>query len=145
MKPIRIKQILQILLAVGIIALVLRTFVIDAFIVQGDSMAPTVLAGDYVFVNKLAYFLKEPLREDIVVGKFRTHSSKMIKRIVGLPGEKVGLTAAAITLDPKEYFVLGDNRYGSIDSKELGPIDKWDLDGRVFLVIKLKNLSFKVF
>lgn len=176
MKDIKIKQIFQIILAIGLTAVFLRIFIIDSFIVKGDSMAPSISDGDYVFINKLAYYSKEPKRGDIIVVKPRFQPLKIIKRVIGLPDERVeianglvyiknarkdeseiisesylnlpetasiGLTA--IKLDTKEYFVLGDNRNISIDSRELGPIDSWDIEGRVFFVFKLKSFSFKLF
>ncbi len=50
-----------------------------------------------------------------------------------------------IQLDVKEYFVLGDNRYVSIDSRELGPVDEWNIEGRVFLVLKSKYFYLSFF
>lgn len=180
MKKIKIRQLLQILLVAGIIALILRIFVMDSFVVRGDSMAPTILDGDYVFVNKLYYYFKSPDREDVVVVDMRptqsTHSNRLIKRIIGLPGERVELADnqvliknnrkdsgislrelylnfsatpalgfSAIQLDKKEYFVMGDNRYASIDSRELGPIDEWSIEGRIYLIFRPYPLSIKFF
>lgn len=155
--------------------MVLRTFFIDSFIVKGDSMAPTILNGDYAFVDKISYRFKKPNRENIIVVKPRQYSNSIIKRIIGLPGERIEITEEGqivikndrqdkgiilsetylnllaspavelrtIQLDPKEYFVIGDNRYISADSRELGPMDEWDIEGRVFLVVRLRPLSIK--
>ena len=123
-------------------------------------MASTIQDGDYVFVNKLAYWSKKPQRGDVVVSSLHDNSYQhIIKRIVALPGERikiehsqvflkkeridewtfltenylkspdieknrikdVGITY--ITIDPKEYFALGDNRMVSIDSRVLGSIN----------------------
>jgi signal peptidase I len=177
MKDIKIRQIFQILLAVGITALILRLFFIDSFIVKGDSMAPAILSGDYVFIDKISRYFKNFGRQDIIIVKPRTGTSEnIIKRIIGLPGERVEIAdnkvfiknsrqdagnvlsenyldlvatpAIGITiiqLDPKEYFILGDNRYISIDSRELGPIDEWNIKGRVFLLFRSKSFSIKIF
>ncbi len=140
-------------------------------------MAPTVLDGDWVFVDRISYhFFRDPSREDIIVVKPRSLDAKIIKRIIGLPGEQIEIAngrvkikdsrqdqgrilsevylslpsaptigANVISLDPKEYFMLGDNRYVSTDSRELGPIDEWNIKGRVFLIFRPKYLSFKFF
>jgi signal peptidase I len=167
MRKIKTRQLFQIFLAVFIIALILRIFVVDSFIVKGDSMAPTISDGDYVFVNKISHYFGDFKRGDIIVVKPRSTASKIIKRVIGLPYERIEITEnkvwiknsrqdtgnvlselylnlpatpaiglSTIQLDPKEYFVLGDNRYASIDSRELGPVDGWNIEGRVFLVLK---------
>lgn len=175
MRKVKTKQLFQILLAVFITALILRIFFIDSFTVKGDSMAPTILDGDYVFVDKISYYFKNPGREDIIVAKPRSRPEKIIKRIIGLPGERIEISEGhiyikenrqdtgkilkeeylnlpatpaigitTIKLDPKEFFALGDNRYISIDSRELGPIDGWDIYGRVFLILEPKFPFIKV-
>ncbi len=167
MKSLNIKQIFQVLLTIVITVVIIRTFFIDSFVVKGDSMAPTILSGDYVFVDKFSKYLKSFRRGDIIVVKPRSENLKIIKRIVGLPDERVEIAEnkvwikndrkdigavlseiylnlqatpsigiGAIHLDIKEYFVLGDNRYASIDSRELGPVDEWNIEGRVFIVLK---------
>jgi len=170
------KNFFKLLLAAFITVLLLRAFVVDSFIVRGNSMSPAVLKGDYVFVNKFAYRFSEPQRKDIIVVRPRAHEVKVIKRIIGLPGERVEIQedglriknsrsgvgvilsepylnlprtplvgTTVIKLDPQEYFVLGDNRNVSIDSREMGPVDKWEIRGRVFFTISLKLLRFKFF
>jgi len=139
-------------------------------------MAPIINSGDYIFINKLAYWGREPAREDIIVAIPRTFPNKVIKRIIGLPGERfriennkvvisggrtdsgvilaeiylassttpaVGTTL--IQLDPEEYFALGDNRQVSIDSRELGPLDKWDIKGKVIGKVDFKSLKYTDF
>ncbi len=176
MRDIKIRQIIQILLVVGITVLAIRLFFIDSFIVKGDSMAPAVLDNDYVFVDKISRYFRSFKRGDIIVVKTRSLGNQVIKRIIGLPEERVeiaenqvwiknnrqdpgeilfetyisGLATPSIglnmiQLDPKEYFILGDNRYASIDSRELGPVDEWSIKGRVFLVLSIKSLSIKIF
>lgn len=139
-------------------------------------MAPAVLDNDYVFVDKISRYFRSFKRGDIIVVKTRSLGNQVIKRIIGLPEERVeiaenqvwiknnrqdpgeilfetyisGLATPSIglnmiQLDPKEYFILGDNRYASIDSRELGPVDEWSIKGRVFLVLSIKSLSIKIF
>ena len=113
--------------------------------VAGVSMEPTLMEGQVVIVNKIEYYLKSPKRNDVIVYKQsnRAHSYYEIKRVIGLPGETVkikngiiyindevlkekiktetienaGLAEEGIKLDDNEYFVLGDNRNDSEDSR----------------------------
>lgn len=164
------KKTIYLITAVIVTTLLIRFFVLDSFIVIGDSMAPNLVSGDYVFVNKMAYLRSMPSRDDIVVVNFRGMSDKKaIKRIVGLPNEwvfiengyihvsseregervEVGkLDTEAYTkeiakdysyrLDPNEYFLMGDNGLVSVDSRELGPVDVYDIEGKV-----IKKFRFK--
>lgn len=114
-------------------------------VVAGVSMEPTLMEGQVVIVNKIEYYLKSPKRSDVIVYKQsnREHSYYEIKRVIGLPGETVkikngiiyindevlkekiktetienaGLAEEGIKLDDNEYFVLGDNRNDSEDSR----------------------------
>ncbi|PCI29272.1 signal peptidase I [Candidatus Wolfebacteria bacterium] len=175
----RKKQIAILIFTVILFGVLLRVFILDTFIVQGDSMAPSILPGDYVFVNKSAYaFNRSPSRRDVVVTNFRGQEDiSIIKRVVGLPRERVEITpseirikkdrddegivvmedgyinlpnfatngTSTIMLDPYEYFILGDNRYVSTDSRVLGPVDKYALMGKVVLVLRLKEFKFVKF
>ena len=113
--------------------------------VAGVSMEPTLMEGQVVIVNKIEYYLKSPKRNDVIVYKQsnREHSYYEIKRVIGLPGETIkikngiiyindevlkekiktetienaGLAEEGIKLDDNEYFVLGDNRNDSEDSR----------------------------
>ena len=113
--------------------------------VAGVSMEPTLMEGQVVIVNKIEYYLKSPKRNDVIVYKQsnREHSYYEIKRVIGLPGETVkikngiiyindevlkekiktetienaGLAEEGIKLDDNEYFVIGDNRNESEDSR----------------------------
>jgi len=165
---------LSVLLVAFVCAAFLRIFVVEGFIVRGDSMEPTIQSGDYIFINKLEYAWKEPKRGDIIVAKPREKEFKVIKRILGLPGERFAIEdgeiiireerldvgvileevyledsftssqgITLIKLDPQEYFALGDNRKVSTDSRELGPIDKWQIKGKVFGVFSLKHFKYK--
>lgn len=157
-------------------AALLRIFVFEGFIVRGDSMLPTITSSDYIFINKLAYTWGEPERGDIVVVVPRVEKHKLVKRIIGLPGERltieegkvvirnnrletgtiieenylntnstpqIGLTTT--TIDPQEYFAMGDNREVSIDSRELGLVDKWDIRGRVIGAFSFKTFKYRSF
>ena len=116
--------------------------------VSGSSMEPTLKEGQVVIVNKLEYYIKSPKRNDVIVYKQsnKEHSYFEIKRVIGLPGETVkikngivyindeamkekvkteaisnsGLAEEGVKLDDNEYFVLGDNRNDSEDSRFAG-------------------------
>ena len=168
-------KIISVLIVSFLVVLVLKTFVIEGLIVNGDSMSPTIESGDYVFINKLSYVWSIPKRGDIVVVKPRVDVGNIIKRIIGMPGERLevidnkvtvregrndepiplaesylnGVTTNAvgttnIQIDPFQYFVLGDNRQVSIDSRELGPVDIYSIKGKPFLIINLKTMKFRV-
>jgi len=146
-----------------IIVVPFRLFIAQPFIVNGASMAPTFETGEYLIVDQLSYRFEEPQRGDVVIFKFPNDPSKyFIKRIVGLPGEVVqlanGVTTIknplneneivldeqylvmdktddhlSITLSSDEYFVMGDNRSASSDSRVWGPVPREMIVGRAFV------------
>lgn len=149
MKPS--SKIFSVLVVAFVIAAILRVFVVEAFIVIGDSMSPTIRNGEYVFINRMAYVFSAPERGDIVIAKTRG-GDKVIKRVAGLPGDRHltadgrgGATTTRTNIDPKEYFLLGDNAELSIDSREVGPVDHWDIKGRVIGTFDIKTFRFRKF
>lgn len=134
--------------------------------VAGVSMEPTLMEGQVVIVNKIEYYLKSPKRNDVIVYKQsnREHSYYEIKRVIGLPGETVkikngiiyindevlkekiktetienaGLAEEGIKLDDNEYFVLGDNRNDSEDSRfaSVGNVLKNEILGKAIATEK---------
>ena len=176
MKYTKKRQTVNVVMVVLLMTAVIRLFFIDTFYVQGDSMSPAILSGDYIFVDKTAYYFKNPARNDVIVTEFRAESQKVIKRIIGMPRERIEITknnisikenrdddfgivmelpfeeflgsnmnaTTTIELDPEEYFIIGDNYYGSSDSRELGPIDKRDIEGRVIFIFR-KNSPYITF
>jgi signal peptidase I len=141
------------------IILPLRMWVIEPFIVSGDSMYPTFQNHNYLVIDVLSYKLGEPKRYDVVVFKYPLDTSRyFIKRIIGLPGETITIHNKHITItnkddlkgfevmEPKlnvetvgettttlasdEYFVLGDNRPVSSDSRVWGSLKKSFIVGK---------------
>ncbi|MCK8825641.1 signal peptidase I [Fuchsiella alkaliacetigena] len=139
--------------AVGIavvLAFLIITFVVQAFYIPSGSMEPTLEPGDRIFVNKFIYRFRDPERFDIMVFDYPVDPSmRFIKRVIGLPGEEVKIEGGKVHIDgepieedytlqdsysdysPVEvpadhYFVLGDNRNNSEDSRYWGfvPRDK---------------------
>lgn len=157
------KDILQnsiFLLVVLVITLLIVKYVGQRTVVVGHSMETTLSDGDSLIVDKISYRFKDPKRFDIIVFPFEyKEETYYIKRIIGLPGEKVridregviyingevleenygserikdpGTAIDEITLGDSEYFVLGDNRNHSSDSRtpSVGLIKKKDIIGR---------------
>lgn len=157
-----VKDIVKIVFFALLIIVPIRYFVVQPFFVEGASMEPAYEDGDYLLVDKISYLLGEPDRGEVVVFRFPNDPQKVfIKRIVGLPGETVvvergtvtiinsdnpnGMTLAEgylaeettqstkVTLGESEYFVMGDNRDASYDSRGWGPLKERFIIGKVFL------------
>lgn len=139
-----------------------RLFLAQPFYVSGDSMEPDFAPQDYLIVDELSYLLHAPARGDVIVFRYPLDPDKVfIKRIVGLPGETVqiadgkitiagaghaGITtlddpfaatssapAISVTLHADEYYVMGDNRLASSDSRVWGPVARRFIIGRAFM------------
>ncbi|MGD2177807.1 MAG: signal peptidase I [Anaerolineae bacterium] len=149
-----LREIVETALLALIIFLVLNTLT-GRFQVRGSSMEPTLHDGQYMVVSKVAYWFRPPARGDIVV--FRPPnglSDDYIKRIVGLPGERVEIASGKVRVDgvpleetyignrsgysgswklgSEEYFVLGDNRRNSNDSHSWGTLPGENIIGRAW-------------
>jgi signal peptidase I len=155
-------ELIRFTLLALVIVLPVRMFVAEPFVVSGSSMVPTFQDGNYLIVDKISYKLSDPKRDDVVIFRYPNDQTKFfIKRIIGLPGETVKIDGSAVSIinkeNPKgftlnepyvknisennllmelkedEYFVMGDNRSGSSDSRYWGPVKKNLLTGRAFL------------
>lgn len=144
------------------IVIPLRIFVAEPFVVSGSSMFPTFENGNYLIIDKLSYKISSPQRDDVVVFKYPNDQTKyFIKRIIGLPNETLDIKGNAVTitnsahpegftldqpyvlngannithleLKADEYFVMGDNRNASSDSRYWGPVKRELLTGIAFL------------
>ena len=156
-------EIVKVLLISLAIMLPVRYFIVQPFIVRGASMEPNFEDRQYLFVDELSYQLREPRRGEVIVFRYpRDPSQFFIKRIIGLPGEKIVIQEGrvhivnkeypqgfilnekyldpqnratwpdfSITLDQDKYFVLGDNRDSSSDSRVWGTLPKKLIMGRV--------------
>lgn len=153
---------------IGIIILVkiVQAFLIQPFIVDGASMLNTYHNQEFLLVDKLSYHLTKPKRGDIMIFKLYENNNNpyegkhLIKRVIGLPGERVivkeGVTTiynkqnpngfiieepfvtykditkeVDLTLDTHHYFVMGDNRAQSYDSRDWGALDEVNIKGQV--------------
>lgn len=144
---------------IAVVAAVLITiFVANHTTVEGSSMEPCLHNKDELIVEKISYLTGEPERFDVVVFKYN-ENKKYIKRIIGLPGETVrieegkiyindravfdqygngemtdgGIAEETMTLGEDEYFVLGDNRGASQDSREIGAVKEDQIIGKAWL------------
>lgn len=154
-----------------VLIILIRIFVAEPFLVYGSSMEPNFETGDYLIVDELTYKLEAPKRGDVVVLRPPMDESKhYIKRIIGLPGETVSVNGSVViiknkkhpegftlsepyitfqsdrvanyTLNNHEYFVMGDNRAVSSDSRIWGPLPADLITGRALIrILPLKDIG----
>ncbi|HTI12965.1 MAG TPA: signal peptidase I [Dictyobacter sp.] len=151
------REIVEIL-ALTILIFIAVRFVIQSYHVDGQSMEPGLITNDYVMVNKLAYLSHGPERGDVIVFHYPLDTKQdYIKRVIGLPGDKIQVNntqvivnghvlnepyittpynqeANAWTVPPNEYFVLGDNRPVSLDSRSWGFVPRSYIIGKAVVV-----------
>ncbi len=151
-----IREILQVVVPALLLALVIHLFLAQATVVYGRSMEPNLSESQRLIIDKISYRLHTPQRNDIVVLNLPTMDEMLVKRIVGLPGESVAIQNGIVyingieleesfqhnlsdydtpelVLGPLSYFVLGDNRTNSNDSRVFGSIKREYIVGRVWL------------
>lgn len=155
-------ELLKFALVALIIVVPVRLFVAQPFIVSGASMDPTFKTGQYLIVDELTYHFSPPARGDVIVFRYPKDPSQFfIKRIIGLPGETVRIASGevsvvetsgtvvklnegyvvnvgngadlSVTLAANDYFVMGDNRPESSDSRVWGVLPKENIMGRALL------------
>ena len=156
-------EIFKIALIALAIVLPIRYFLFQPFIVKGESMSPNFESGDYLIVDEISYIFSEPQRGDIVVFKYpKDTTQRFIKRVIGLPGETVVIQNGEVTvttvngenvvldesylpadlktygdtnttLKDGEYFVMGDNRTYSYDSRSWGVVSESYIIGKTFV------------
>lgn len=156
-----------------ILGLLFRSFILQPFLVEGQSMEPNFHNKEFLLVDRINYKFSQPQRGEVIIFRFPKNTAEdYIKRIVGLPSENVRIenghifinnlllnesylpsdtkTDAAIstsntldlTLQPGEYFVLGDNRNNSSDSREWGTVPAQNIIGRAwFVAYPLENFG----
>ena len=155
-----------------LIVIPIRMFLFSPFIVRGTSMEPSFYEADYLIVDQLSYRFREPQRGEVIVFHYPQDPRKRhIKRIIGLPGEDVIIEQEKIfiadneervlleedylplartfgeevvSLESDEYFVMGDNRGASFDSRNWGSLPREEIIGRVFFQISPFNTFARV-
>lgn len=155
------KEVLKFSLIAILIVAPIRIFIAQPFVVSGESMEPTFESSQYLIVDQISYRFGEPKRGEVVIFKYPNDPSVFfIKRIIGLPGETLEMRDGKITiknsefpdglsleepylkeettdtfnviLKADEYFVLGDNRKHSSDSRIWGPLERKFVVGKAF-------------
>jgi signal peptidase I len=156
-------EIVKIIVVSLLIVIPIRYFLFQPFIVRGASMEPNFHNGDYLIIDEISYRFRPPQRGETIVFKFpQDPSQRYIKRIIGLPGETVEIRNGKIiiskgegvqsldessylpssiqtlgdltaNLKDNEYFVLGDNRPFSSDSRKWGDVPEKFIIGRVLI------------
>jgi signal peptidase I len=160
------KEVGRVLLISLAIVIPIRIFIAQPFIVRGSSMEPNFRDRQYLIVDEATYYLREPKRLEVVIFRFPLNPRQFfIKRIIGLPGERIEVKRKEITVFPagssegyrlhetyltrelgiqpdraftlgeNEYLVLGDNRDFSSDSRVWGPLPRRFIVGRAFFTV----------
>lgn len=165
-----LKDLFTLAFLIVVVVIPIRVFIISPFVVDGESMHPTFENLDYLIVDEAIYDLKAPARGDVIVFRYPGNPSIFyIKRIIGLPGETVSINRGvvtvttadgatetlaepyivnedatytkSVTLGAGEYFVMGDNRPNSSDSRVWGVLPRKNIIGRVDLRLLPINRS----
>jgi signal peptidase I len=158
-------ELIKVFLIAALIIVPIRYFVVQPFFVRGSSMEPNFHNGEYLVIDELSYYFRQPARGEVVVLRFpNDHSQFFIKRIIGLPGDSITVAdglivvrnselqqgaqldetsylavtertggSVTLTLHENEYFVLGDNRAASSDSRSWGALERNEIVGRAWL------------
>lgn len=155
-----LEYFLVILLCLIFVYAFLRPFVAEVLFIPSGSMSPTLEAGDHVLAEKLSYRFADPVRKDLVVFRSPESGEILIKRVVGLPAETVEIRDGVLFVngEPKReayvdyrltdgvfygpervpeshFFVMGDNRPDSTDSRSFGAVSQTELQGKAVLSI----------
>jgi len=154
-----LNELLESAIIAVVLAAVIRLFILAPFYIPSGSMEPTLLVGDRIIVSKLAYHLGEPHRGDIVVFKYPLDTSRdFVKRLIAFGGETVALRNSHLYINgrempenylppglhfadfgpvkvpPGDYFMLGDNRNNSDDSRVWGALPGKYIIGKAILI-----------
>lgn len=166
-------DLLKFLVIALAIVLPIRMWIAQPFVVSGESMYPTFHDKDYLIVDEISYIVGEASRGDVVIFRYPNDTKRFfIKRIIGLPNEKIKVDRSVITITNKEhpegfsliepyinekdfvgfgeyetkdneYFVMGDNRNRSSDSRIWGILPENLMVGKAFLrLLPIKNISY---
>ncbi len=157
-------EFIKVAVLAGITIALVRYYLFKPFYVKGASMEPNFYDREYLIIDELSYRLHQPKRGEVVVFRYPNNPKEyFLKRIIGLPGERIKLSEGVITvyndehpegfavkenyipsdvttegekimsLSKNQYFVMGDNRPNSFDSRRFGPVDENLIVGKTWL------------
>jgi signal peptidase I len=150
-------EIIKVVIISLIIILPIRYYLIQPFYVEGASMEPNFYDKEYLVIDEISYRFNNPQRGEVIILKNpNDRHFYFIKRVIGLPGEKIAVLNGRVFINDKqleenyiksfshddygpttladdEYFVMGDNRNNSSDSRYFGPLNRQDIIGRVWV------------
>lgn len=145
-------------IALTLLIFIVIHFTVQNYLVEGISMQPSLDNSQYVLVNKLAYLFHQPERGDVIVFHWPVDTNKdLIKRVIGIPGDTIVLDSTTVTVDgvklsepyiklafnpagqqvkvpANSYFVMGDNRQFSDDSRDWGLVPKDNIVGKAVMI-----------
>ena len=155
------RDILETVVLTLLLVIVIR-FTVQHYYVSGPSMEPSLHNHEYILVDKVSYLLHAPERGDVIVFHYPLDTSvDYVKRIIAIPGDTISVVSQTVTVDgvtlsepyinkddpfnpypaiknrvmaSNEYFVMGDNRGNSSDSRDWGTVPRQDIVGRAMLV-----------
>ena len=158
-----ITEIVQFALLALLIVVPIRMFIAQPFIVSGASMEDTFHTNEYLIVDQVSYYFDDPQRGDVIIFRYPKDPSKyFIKRIIGIPGDTITIDGDTVTIEndkhtqavtleesyvktmkentyltetlgKREYFVMGDNRDSSSDSRVWGVLQEDAIIGKAFI------------
>jgi len=158
-------DLVKFLAPIILVVFIVRTYIAQPFIVDGESMSPNFHSGHYLIIDEISYRFNDPDRGDVIVLRYPLQPSRFfLKRVIGVPGDQVTIENGMVTitnaehpegmvieepyhnqitlptgtysnviLSPDEYYVMGDNRGGSHDSRAWGILPRKDIKGRALL------------
>ncbi|HLD31316.1 MAG TPA: signal peptidase I [Patescibacteria group bacterium] len=154
-------ELVKVAVLAGLTIGLVRYFLFKPFVVRGQSMEPNFFERDYLIIDELSYRLREPKRGEVIVFRAPIGDDYYLKRVIGLPGERVKIEDSKVivyneeypqgavveelyleeetpgmiiqTLGEDEFFVMGDNRDSSYDSRRFGPIGRQAIVGRALV------------
>lgn len=154
-----IRDILESVAIAVVLAVIIKVFLFQNFVIPSGSMEPTLFKGDMLYVSKISYRFSEPVRGDIVVFKYPLDPKRdFVKRIMGMPGETLEIKNSVVHINGQpvsepflrkglkspdfgpvkinegQYFMMGDNRDNSSDSRVWGTVPRKNFVGKAVFI-----------